>query len=238
MSTPTPETTEPISGPLGRTPLSPAVEDYLKTIYTLRAGGLETVSTQSIASRLNIAAPSATAMCKKLTQMGLAAHTPYYGIELTDAGTKIALEVIRHHRIIETYLAEVLGMPWDKVHDEAERLEHVLSEDLEALMMDALGHPKRDPHGAPIPSIDGVIEHGENEICLTEVTSGTNATIVQVDDASPETLRHLSELGLRPTSQIKVVRNEQIEGLIWLEVGGKEVVVGLTPAKAVWLEVN
>ena len=223
-------------GPLGRAPLSAAVEDYLKTIYTLKSEGAPSVSTQSLAAKLGVAPPSATAMCKKLTQMGLARHTPYYGIELTQAGQLVALEVIRHHRIIETYLAQILGMPWDKVHDEAERLEHVLSEDLEARMMEALGHPTRDPHGAPIPGKNGEIAHGENEVRLSETPAKTRAKVAQVDDASPETLRHLREIGLVPGVEIEILRNEKWEGLVRVKIGESEVVVGSGPASAVWVE--
>src|SRR5690606_39879727 len=136
--------------------LSAAAEDYLKTIYKLRDDDAPT-TTQAVAARLSVAPPSATAMIKKLAAMKLVRHTPYRGVELTEAGEKIALEVIRHHRLIETYLAEVLGVAWDKVHDEAERWEHVLSEEVEAKMAAALGNPTRDPHGAPIPALDGSV---------------------------------------------------------------------------------
>lgn len=140
------------SGPLGRAPLSQSVEDYLKAIYTLGQSG-EPVTTQSLADHLSIAPASATNMAKKLAAMGLAHHTPYRGIELSETGQRIAVEVVRHHRIIETFLSQVLGLSDDKLHAEAERLEHVLSEEVEALMMDKLGHPTLDPHGQPIPVV-------------------------------------------------------------------------------------
>lgn len=143
------------SGPLGRAPLSSAVEDYLKAIYSLGAGG-EVVTTQSLADHLGIAPASATNMAKRLAAMGLAHHTPYHGIELSETGERIAAEVVRHHRIIETFLSQVLGLSDDKLHAEAERWEHVLSEEVEALMMDKLGHPTLDPHGSPIPASERV----------------------------------------------------------------------------------
>ncbi|HEX8833958.1 MAG TPA: metal-dependent transcriptional regulator, partial [Abditibacteriaceae bacterium] len=143
--------------------ISHAAEDYLKTIYKLRTadslepGGAQAVTTQALAVRLGVSSPSATAMVKKLASLSLVRHTPYYGVELTEAGEKIALEIIRHHRLVETYLTQILGVEWDKVHAEAERWEHILSDEVEARMDAALGNPTRDPHGAPIPTRDGQI---------------------------------------------------------------------------------
>ena len=142
------------TGPLGRAPLSSAVEDYLKAIHTLAAASSAPVTTQALADHLNIAPASATNMAKRLAMLGLAHHTPYRGIELSETGERIAVEVVRHHRIIETFLLEVLGLDAAKVHAEAERWEHVLSEEVEALMMAKLGHPTKDPHGKPIPATD------------------------------------------------------------------------------------
>ncbi len=144
------------TGPLGRAPLSSAVEDYLKAIHTLGATSSAPVTTQALADHLNIAPASATNMAKRLAAMGLAHHTPYRGIELSQTGERIAVEVVRHHRIIETFLSEVLGLDATKVHAEAERWEHVLSEEVEALMMAKLGHPEFDPHGQPIPTSERV----------------------------------------------------------------------------------
>jgi DtxR family transcriptional regulator, Mn-dependent transcriptional regulator len=221
-------------GPLGRAPLSPAVEDYLKTIYTLRAEGAEVVTTQALANRLSIAPPSATAMAKKLAQMGFVKHEPYRGIDLTETGLKIALEVVRHHRIIETYLTEVLGLPWDKVHDEAERLEHVLSEDVEAAMMEKLGHPTRDPHGSPIPSREGELP-ASNEYRLCEVKQGFEGAICRVEDENSAVLRHLNELGLGIGDAVFVTRAEAYEGVLHLRLEQREVVLGVSPAAAVWV---
>src|SRR3954464_2268083 len=135
-----------------------AVEDYAKAIYALETRGGAAVSNNALADRLRVSAASASSMVKKLAEMGLVAHEPYRGVQLTDQGRRIALEVLRHHRLLEVYLAEELGVPWDRVHDEAEVLEHVLSEELEALIAAKLGHPTRDPHGDPIPTLDGRID--------------------------------------------------------------------------------
>lgn len=223
--------------PLGRAPLSSAVEDYLKAIYNLREEGETGVSTQALANRLEVAAPSATTMIKRLAQMGLAQHTPYRGVELTPAGEKIALEIVRHHRIIETYLAQILGMSWDAVHDEAERLEHVLSEEVEARMMAALGHPTRDPHGAPIPSADGILPQLA-EIALCDAPENFVGEVVRVADESAAALRHWSELGLRPGAQVLVARHVALEGVLHLEVDGLERIIGALPARGVWLLAN
>src|SRR5437763_9444018 len=137
--------------------ISAAVEDYAKAIYALQTAAHGPVSNNALAGRLGVTPASASAMVKKLGNLGFVEHVPYRGVELTAAGTKVALEVLRHHRLLELYLAESLGLPWDRVHDEAEVLEHVLSEELEELIAAKLGHPTHDPHGDPIPTRDGRI---------------------------------------------------------------------------------
>lgn len=221
--------------------LTPAAEDYLKTIYKLRNGDQSSapagvVTTQSLANRLNVAPPSATAMVKKLATLKLVRHARYRGVELTTAGEKIALEVIRHHRLVETYLSEVLGMEWDKVHDEAERWEHILSEEVEARMAAALGHPTHDPHGAPIPTLDGQIAQ-EDWPRLSQTTAGSLLKVQRVSDESPALLRHLSEVGLVPDAEIEVLRAEPAEGVLLLKINGEQHTVGQSPARAVFVSV-
>lgn len=203
--------------------LSAAMEDYLKAIYHLREEGAAVVSTQELANRLQIAPPSATAMMKKLATLHLVSHAPYRGVELTPAGEKIALEVVRHHRLIETYLAEVLGIAWDKVHEEAERLEHVLSEEVEARMAEALGNPTHDPHGAPIPALDGTIHAPPHTILpLCNLVAGTRARVERVSDEDPELLRHLHDLGIVPGVALQVERAVPAEGVLHLRVETEE----------------
>lgn len=229
--------------------LTATTEDYLKTIYNLRSGdrlraadrsdvkGEAVVTTQALANRLGVAAPSATAMVKKLAELKLVRHTPYHGVELTAAGEKIALEVIRHHRLIETYLAEVLGLEWDKVHDEAERLEHVLSEEVEAKMAEALNHPTHDPHGAPIPTADGKIADSGWER-LADAPVGTRATVRRVSDQSSELLRHLRDVGLVPGAEVEVLRAVATEGVLQLLVNGRRQVIGVAPAGEVFVAMD
>jgi DtxR family Mn-dependent transcriptional regulator len=213
--------------------ISAAAEDYLKTIYKLRANDT-VVTTQALANRLSIAAPSATAMVKKLASLKLLSHTPYYGVELTPAGEKIALEVIRHHRLIETYLAEVLGLEWDKVHEEADRWEHVLSEEVETKMAEALNHPTHDPHGAPIPTLDGHMAE-DGWIPLLEIAQGTQVVVRRVSDESSQVLRHLRDIGLVPNANVAVERAMCGEGVLHLRVDGVSRIVGTGPASAVFV---
>lgn len=211
--------------------LSSAVEDYLKTIYSLHEDA-EVVTTQAVAAHLNVAAPSATAMIKRLATMNLARHTPYRGVELTPSGEKIALEVIRHHRLIETFLAEALGVEWDMVHEEAERWEHVLSEEVEAKMAAALGDPTHDPHGSPIPTLDGRITH-QAGMPLSSVAENTKLVVRRVRDEDGELLRHLRDLGLMPNAEIEVLRAVPSEGVLQIKVGSETKIIGLAPAAAV-----
>lgn len=182
---------------------SPAVEDYLKTIFEIeREQGK--VATTALSERLGVAPASATGMIKKLAEMNLVAHERYQGVTLTPAGRRIALEVIRHHRLVERYLAEALGVPWDRVHDEAEKWEHILSEDLEDRIDALLGHPTTDPHGAPIPTRDGDIAYTSPHRLL-DMLPGQTAVIAEVSDHDPDLLRRLGDLGLFPTTAIAVI---------------------------------
>lgn len=214
---------------------SPAVEDYAKAIYQLgeQCGGA--VSTNALAERLEVTPASASGMVRKLDELGLVAHVPYKGVRLTDNGAQLALEMLRHHRLLELYLAEALGVPWDRVHDEAEVLEHVLSEDLEALIAAKLGHPTRDPHGDPIPSADLVIAEGPTE-SLAALEPGANGILVRISDADPEMLRYLAERGIGLGDAFEVVDKQPFDGPLFVRFGATVHVLGGALARALRVE--
>ena len=218
---------------LGETVASHAIEDYLKTIYLVQQDEGR-VTTSAIARRLGIAAASVTNMVKRLAEMNLVRHTPYHGVELLPAGEKIALEVVRHHRILELYLAEALGMPWDQVHAEADRLEHVISEDLEERMAVALGQPTMDPHGHPIPSRDlTVLER--SQAALAEARPGDVLTVEWVRDLDPAHLRYLAAVGLVPQAVVHVVDVAPFNGPLRLRIGDSEISLGRELAAEVFV---
>ena len=221
--------------PVRDTIFSPAVEDYAKAIYQLgeRCGGA--VSTNALAERLDVTPASASGMVRKLDELGLVAHVPYKGVRLTDAGARLALEILRHHRLLELYLAEALGVPWDRVHDEAEVLEHVLSEDLEALIADKLGHPTRDPHGDPIPSADLVIEEEPTE-SLAAMKLGGSGILVRISDADPDMLRYLANRGIGPGDAFAVVDKQPFDGPLFVRFGESVHVLGGVLARAMRVE--
>jgi DtxR family Mn-dependent transcriptional regulator len=208
-----------------------SIEDYLKAIYEIQKEK-EKVSTNALSEKLGVAPASVTSMMKKLSERKLITHKRYQGVKLTHAGQKIALEVIRHHRLVELYLAEALGVPWDRVHDEAEKWEHVLSEDLEDRMDAALGHPTRDPHGSPIPTRDGVIMELDS-IPLTDLTPGQSGVVAEVSDHDPKLLRYVGNMGLYPSTSVKVLSVEPFSGPITVEVGKASHVLGAEAAKYV-----
>jgi DtxR family transcriptional regulator, Mn-dependent transcriptional regulator len=216
---------------------SPAVEDYAKAIYQLaeRLGG--GVSTTALAERLDVTPASASGMVRKLDELGLAAHVPYKGVELTPKGARLALEVLRHHRLLELYLATSLGVPWDRVHDEAEVLEHVLSEELEGLIAAKLGNPTRDPHGDPIPSADLVIEEVVGE-CLTALEPGAGGIFVRISDSEPEMLRYLAERGIAPGDRFEVVDKQPFDGPLFVRFGDAVHVLGGSLAEAMRVEAD
>ena len=220
--------------------LSAATEDYLKTILHLReeapsvASG-EAITTQAIASRLEVAAPSATAMIKKLATLGLVRHTPYRGVELTKEGEKIALEVTRHHRLSESFLTEILGLDWDKAHIEAEKWEHILSEEVEARMAELLGNPTHDPHGAPIPTLDGKMARESGEP-LAHMSAGTRVIVRRVSDEDAAVLRYLQSVGLVPGARVEIVRAVPAEGIMQIRIGDEQHTVGIAPTMAVIAE--
>lgn len=183
--------------------LTQAVQDYLKIIYKLQREGVG-VTTNAVAERLGVAAASATNMIKKLARLRLVEHTPYRGVVLTPGGERVALEVIRHHRLLELYLSDVLGVSLDKVDEEAERLEHVLSEELEERIAQTLGDPTHDPHGDPIPSREGRLEEPAYPV-LADLDAGQSGVIVRVSDRDAGVLRDLAAGGLLPGASIRVM---------------------------------
>jgi DtxR family transcriptional regulator, Mn-dependent transcriptional regulator len=203
---------------------SPAVEDYAKAIYALQHGE-GAVSTTALAERLGVTAASASGMVRKLDEHGLVTHVPYKGVKLTEEGTRLALEVIRHHRLLELYLAESLGVPWDRVHEEAEVLEHVLSEELEALIAAKLGNPTHDPHGDPIPSVDLQMPD-EETACLAELEPGATGTFVRVSDSDPEMLRYLSERKIAPGATVRVEDKQPFGGPLFVAINDQAHVLG------------
>ncbi len=199
---------------------SQAIEDYLKTIYELQCTEGQ-VGTTVLAERLSVTPASVTGMVKKLAEMKLVVYEPYQGVKLTKSGQKIALEVVRHHRLIEQFLAEALGVPWDRVHEEAHKIEHVLSEDLEDRMDALLGHPTTDPHGSPIPRPDGTIDESAH-IRLTELKAGQSAVVAEVSDYDSALLRYLGELGLYPKAEVAVRAIAPFDGLMTVQIGDKQ----------------
>jgi DtxR family Mn-dependent transcriptional regulator len=197
--------------------ISPAIEDYLKAIYTLELTNPQ-VTTSLLAEHIGFKPASVTGMLKTLAELNLVSYTPYHGVELTVAGRRIALEVVRHHRLIELYLVEALGYSWDEVHDEAEALEHVISEKLEARIAARLGHPSFDPHGDPIPTLEGTLPAGD-DISLAHLSVGDSAEIVRVCDQHPERLRYLADLGLVPGAKLEVVASAPFDGPVSVRVG-------------------
>jgi DtxR family Mn-dependent transcriptional regulator len=215
--------------------ISRATEDYLKAIYKLGhegAGG--PVTTGALAEALAVAAPSATGMLKKLAELHLVAYHPRRGVTLTPAGEKVALEVVRHHRLLEAYLAEALGYGWDEVHDEAEELEHVISERMEERIYEALGRPAVDCHGDPIPSRLGEVAPAASR-SLVEARAGEKLVVGRVSDRDPGKLRRLEQLGLRLGVELEVVSESEYEGPIEIKVGGRRKQVPLGVARAVFV---
>ena len=182
---------------------SRAFEDYLKAIYALGRSG-EAATTSALAARLDVAPASVTGMVRKLAEAGLVEHEKYQGAHLTEAGRLVAVETIRHHRLVETYLHQALGVPWDRLHAEAEAWEHVLSEDLEARMDAALGHPTHDPHGSPIPTPDLVLAE-RDLLPLARLDAGQRATVARVSDHDAALLREVGAAGLFPGVRFELV---------------------------------
>ena len=218
--------------------LSGPVEDYLKAIYEIERVG-DPASTNDIALRLAISPASVSGMVRRLADQGLITHEPYRGVRLTSDGRRAALRTLRRHRILECYLTEVLGYPWDRVHEEAERLEHAASEVLIERMAAALGDPAQDPHGAPIPTRDGRVEEGTLRT-LADGAQGDRLRVRRVEDEDAERLRYLAELGIRPGALVRILDKAPFEGPITLWVddagGGATRAIGAGLAQQVFVE--
>jgi DtxR family transcriptional regulator, Mn-dependent transcriptional regulator len=210
--------------------LTAAVQDYVKAIYTLDSGE-RGVSTTALAERLDVRPASVSGMLPKLTALDLVVHEPYHGVRLTERGTRVALEVVRHHRLLELFLVESLGMTWDEVHAEAEILEHVLSEELEELIAAKLGDPAVDPHGDPIPSRELTVPTDDSRN-LYALEPGERGTFVRVSDADPAMLRYLSERGIAPGAELEVIERQPFDGPLYVRVNDDVHVLGTVLARA------
>ena len=216
---------------------SAAVEDYAKAIYALQTQRGHAVNTNAIADRLGVTPASASNMAKKLSALGLVEHVPYKGVRLTDAGQRVALEVLRHHRLLELYLTETLDVPWDRVHDEAEVLEHVLSEELEEVIAEKLGNPTHDPHGDPIPTRELLIEEGHTR-SMQSLEPGVRGTFVRISDSDPEMLRYLAGQGIAPGDEFEIVEKQPFGGPVSARFGERVHVLGGGLARAMRAEVS
>lgn len=216
---------------------SSAIEDYSKAIYALEQRGECPVSTNALAERLRVTPASASGMVKRLGELGLVSHQPYRGVTLTKSGQRVALEVIRHHRLLELYLVRSLGLPWDRVHAEAEVLEHVLSDELEELIAAKLGDPTHDPHGDPIPTRELILEETVTE-SLQALRPGIRGTFTRVSDSDPAMLRYLAERGIAPGDALEVVDRQPFGGPVFVRIAGEVHPLGGELAQAMRVQVR
>ncbi|HMB25434.1 MAG: metal-dependent transcriptional regulator [Chloroflexota bacterium] len=219
-----------------QTTLTTSIQDYLKHIYELTENG-EAASTNAISKKLNISAPSVTGMIQKLASAkpALVEYQKHQGVTLTREGRKAALEVIRHHRLLEAWLVQTLGYSWDEVHEEAERLEHVISEDFEQRIAAAMGHPVRDPHGELIPTAD--LKMPTDDLTpLSALRAGQSATVTRVEASDTELLRYLDGLGLIPGAQVEVADYSPFDHNLTIKVGRKSFVLGLNITSKIFIE--
>jgi DtxR family Mn-dependent transcriptional regulator len=214
---------------------SEAVEDYVKTIYSLSSPG-DPVGTNELAERLGVTPASVSAMLRKLAELGLVDHVPYKGVRLTGHGNRLALEVTRHHRLLELYLAEHLGVPWDRVHEEADALEHVISADLEARIAAKLGHPTHDPHGAPIPTAELLVDEDRSD-ALGRLEVGARGTFSRILDGDPAMLRYLDAQGIRLGDDVLVTARQPFGGPTTVSIAGAEHTIGGGLAEAMRVSV-
>jgi DtxR family Mn-dependent transcriptional regulator len=215
--------------------VSTAVQDYAKAIWSIAQRGDAPVSTSAIAERLDVSPASASAMVKRLEALGLVTREPYHGVRLTRGGQRLALEVLRHHRLLELYLAEALGMSWDRVHAEAEVLEHAISPELSELIAAKLGNPTHDPHGDPIPTREGEIDEPPTR-SLADLAPGERGVFARVSDSNPDMLRYLSQRGIAPGDELEVVGREPFGGPLTVRTGGRDHALGDQLARAMRVE--
>jgi len=210
-----------------------ATEDYLKSIYQIETRG-EKVSTNLLATHLGITAASVSGMLKKLAKRKLVTHTPYQGVTLTSDGKRIAIGVLRQHRLLELFLSKTLGIPWDRVHQEAEQLEHVISPELESRIDAFLGYPKFDPHGSPIPTKSGKLPDNKS-VSLDSLEKGTRATVAEVFDHDSELLQYLDQKGVYPGKIIEIIEIEPFDGPFVIKIGNKQESIALKAVKNVYV---
>jgi DtxR family transcriptional regulator, Mn-dependent transcriptional regulator len=218
-----------LNAQLSEKTISSAMEDYLKAIFEL---GENNIKTQDLADALDVSAASVTGMLKKLSDLKLVSYEKYYGVSLTPAGRNIALETLRHHRLIETYLMQALGYAWHEVHDEAEKLEHHISEDFEKRIADMLGHPTHDPHGDPIPALDGSMPESRGKP-LPEFSAGRTIEITRITNQEGDVLRYLAEHKLIPGETVRVVAIAPFNGPVTLQKNGEDLAISLELAQQI-----
>lgn len=226
-------TENPVHGKIGQS-ITPIIEDYLKAIYTLEQREQQ-VRTVALAEVLRVKPPTVTAMLKTLADFRLIKYEPYRGVKLTPSGEKIALEIIRHHRLIELYLVKALGFSWDEVHDEAEVLEHFISEKLEARIAEYLGDPTNDPHGDPIPALDGTLPD-QSVHSLADFAFPQAVRVIRIRDQNADRLRYLAKLGLVPEAVIKISAIEPFDGPITVKIGRKSTALDRRLAESIFAE--
>ena len=215
--------------------ISPSVEDYLKTLYKLeRESDGEPVATGALAMAMEVTPASASNMIQRLRDLDFLVYTAYEGATLTEHGRKVALEVIRHHRLLELYLKEVMGFGWGEIHDEAERLEHHISERFESRIEEMLGHPTHDPHGHPIPSRDGSVDEVSGQL-LSDLHEGDVARIDHISDEDSDILHLLEQRGLLPGATVEVVESRPLEGILVVSVDGAKQLIGQPVAEKVYV---
>jgi DtxR family Mn-dependent transcriptional regulator len=215
-------------------------EDYLRDIYLLQTDQLQAdaaVTTNLLAERLSVSAPSVTAMVKKLAEDGLLRHTPYYGVGLTERGQQLALRIVRRHRLIESFLVQILHYGWDEVHEEAHRLEHAASDLFVERIADMLGRPTVDPHGQPIPTLDGWVPKTSGESLLA-MDVGSAGQVIQILDEEPSFLRHVGERGLRPGAAVRLIERAPFDGPLTIAVGDRREVVGRAVASRIRVQAS